>query len=96
MNEAWSWWLLLVGIGIGVAAAWLVLPSLPGEDTTSTDQERRALAARISRVIGARGGVAPQPLVEEVLDLYAAYREDPAALPEPGAVGGVRQNVTRR
>lgn len=84
-----------MGIGIGVAAAWLLLPSLPGEHIVRTGQERRALAARISRVIGSRGGVAPQPLVEEILDLHAAYLDDPAALPDPGPAGGARQGATR-
>jgi hypothetical protein len=79
--DGYGWWLLLLGIGLGIGLAWIAMGRLLDEPEPRAS-DRHAEAAWISRTIESRGGLAPQPLVEEVLDLHedwtlgsAAYRE---------------------
>jgi hypothetical protein len=84
MNEGFAWWLLIAGIGVGVALAWLVMGRLARSDDDVGEPEREAEAAWISRSISAYGGVAPPALVEEILDLHRHYLEGPGLDPENG------------
>jgi hypothetical protein len=77
MNEGFAWWLLIAGIGIGVALSWLIMGRLRRADDDVDDLERVEEAAWISRSIGAYGGVAPPALVEEILELHRHYLEGP-------------------
>jgi hypothetical protein len=73
MNDGYAWWLFLVGLAVGLALMWLALARLP-RDEDDVDQDERALEADwISRTIEARGGICPQPLAAEVLDLHHEY-----------------------
>jgi len=85
MNDGYAWWLILVGIGVGLAVAWLLVVRLPRSDEDVSPAERRAEAAWISQAIGQAGGYAPPLLVEEVLELHGAYlrRQEPAAPRRP-------------
>lgn len=78
MNDSFQWWLIILGIAIGIGLAWLVIGRLDRSDDDVTDAERSAEAAWISRSITAYGGVAPAPLVEEILDLHRQYLCGPA------------------
>jgi len=78
MNDSFQWWLVIVGIGIGVGLAWIVMGRLARSDDDVSDEERRVEAAWISRSIAAYGGVAPPLLVEEVLELHRHYLEGSA------------------
>jgi hypothetical protein len=78
MIDAWMLWILLVGIAIGLLSAWLVLGRLPRDETDVTISERRDEAAWIGHTIERHGGVAPQSLVEEVLQLHQAYLRNPS------------------
>ena len=73
MNDGYAWWLLLVGLAVGLALMWLVLVRLPrAEDDVDID-EREQEATWIGATIEARGGICPQPLAAEVLDLHHEY-----------------------
>lgn len=78
MIDPWMLWMLLVGLAIGLLAAWLLLARLPREESDITFSERRAEASWIGRTIEYHGGIAPQTLVEEVLQLHEAYLNDPS------------------
>ena len=78
MNDSFQWWLVIVGIAIGVGLAWIVMGRLARRDDDVSDEERRVEAAWISRSIASYGGVAPAPLVEEILEPHRHYLEGPA------------------
>ena len=71
-------WLILVGLAIGMIAAWLLLVRLPRDESDVSATERRGEAAWIGGTIERHGGVAPASLIEEVLELHQAYLRDPA------------------
>ena len=71
-------WLILVGLAIGMIAAWLLLVRLPRDESDVSAAERRGEAAWIGGTIERHGGVAPASLIEEVLELHQAYLRDPA------------------
>ena len=73
MNDGFAWWLVVLGIAVGVALVWLVIARLPRDESDVGEAEREVEAAWISRTIGAYGGLAPEPLVEEVLELHQHY-----------------------
>jgi hypothetical protein len=73
MNDGYIWWLIVLGIAIGVAVVWLTVVRLPRRDDDQTAAERVAEARWISATIERDGGIAPQALVEEVLDLHRGY-----------------------
>ena len=78
MIDAWMLWLVLVGLAIGLIVAWLLLVRLPPDESDASPSERRAEAAWIRGTIEFHGGIAPQTLVEEILDLHEAYLRDAA------------------
>ncbi len=98
MNGAFSWWLVILGIAVGMAVVWMVMARLPRTEDDVSDDEVGVEAGWISRTINAYGGVAPQPLVEEVLELHRQYIAGPVQEPpqdlllpdEPALVPGVR------
>jgi hypothetical protein len=73
MNDGFAWWLLVLGIAIGVAVVWLIMLRLPRSEADLDADELSREAGWISRTIRAYGGVAPEPLVEEVLELHHEY-----------------------
>ncbi len=75
--DDWVLWLLLVGLIVGAVITWLLLVRLPREDADVDADERRSEAAWIAASIDQRGGIAPIPFVEEVLDLHSAYLHAP-------------------
>ena len=91
MMEAWTIWLLFVGLGIGVAGTWVLLVRLPRKEDDVSPYERRAEAGWIAGIIERHGGVAPESFVEEVLDLHQAYlraQRPPAPPPYAPPPGG--------
>ena len=95
MNDGYIWWLIVLGIAIGVAVVWLTVVRLPRRDDDQTAAERVAEARWISATIERDGGIAPQALVEEILDLHRSYlasggvmssseAPDPAGAEPPG------------
>ncbi len=73
MNDGYMWWLLVLGIVIGVAVVWFTAVRLARRDDDQSRTEQVAEARWISATIEADGGVAPQALVEEILELHRAY-----------------------
>lgn len=78
MTEQYIVWALVVGICIGAALYWFALGRLPRRTDDMTAGERAAEANWISRTVESRGGVAPTDLVDEVLELHAAYLDGPS------------------
>jgi hypothetical protein len=83
MNDGYAWWLVIVGIAIGIALAWLVAGRLRRHDDDVDEDERIAEADWISRTLASTGTNAPVPLVEQVLELHATYLESGTALNPP-------------
>jgi hypothetical protein len=85
--EGWALWLFLVGLAAGVAVTAVLLWRLPRREDDVASDERRVEAAWIASAIERDGGIAPQALVEEVLELHQAYLAAPRTPgPPPGAV----------
>lgn len=87
MNDGYTWWLVILGIAIGVAVVWLTVVRLPRRDDDQTDAERQAEARWINATIERDGGIAPVALVEEILDLHRSYLAS-------GGVAAHRENPT--
>ena len=75
MTEQYIGWALVVGLAIGGALVWFAVGRLPRSGEEMTPEERTAEALWISRTITERGGMAPEDLVEEILELHADYLE---------------------
>ena len=75
MTEQYIGWALVVGLVIGGALVWFAVGRLPRSGEEIPPDERTSEAVWISETISERGGLAPPDLVEEVLELHAAYLE---------------------
>jgi len=75
MTEQYIGWALVVGLAIGGALVWFAIGRLPRSGEEVPPKERAAEAEWISRTINKRGGMAPNDLVEEVLELHVEYLE---------------------
>jgi hypothetical protein len=73
MTEQYIGWALVVGLVIGGALVWFAIGRVPRGADEVPDEEQASEAAWISSTINGRGGVAPQELVEEVLQLHSEY-----------------------
>lgn len=90
MNDGYAWWLVLVGVGVGLTLMWLTLARLPRDDADVSDDERFEEAVWIAATIEGRGGICPPELAAEVLDLHEAWltappTRIPAPQPDPGS-----------
>lgn len=88
MNDGFAWWLVVLGIAIGVGLVWLFLVRLPRTESDVDDAELVAEAEWISHTIESYGGLAPQALVEEILEMHRQYLATgaPAVPSEPANV----------
>jgi hypothetical protein len=73
VTEQYIGWALMVGLAIGGVLVWFAVGRVPRSAEEVPLDEREAEAAWISRTIIERGGVAPEDLVEEVLELHTEY-----------------------
>jgi hypothetical protein len=73
MTEQYIGWALVLGLVIGGALVWFAIGRLPRSGEEIPPEERSAEAAWISRTINERGGMAPNDLVEEMLELHTEY-----------------------
>jgi hypothetical protein len=73
MNDGFSWWLVLLGIAVGIGLVWLVTVRLPRSESDVSDDEIAEEAGWISQTVESAGGIAPRDLVHEVLDLHRQY-----------------------
>ena len=87
MNDGYVWWLLVLGIVIGAAIVWLAVVRLPRRDDDQTRAEQAAEARWISATIERDGGIAPQALVEEILELHRGYLASGAVVSLPSSPG---------
>lgn len=87
MNDGYMWWLVLVGLAVGVVLTWLTVARLPRHEYDVGDDEREEEATLIATTIEARGGICPAPLALEVLDLHQEYLAAPG-LPTPVVANG--------
>ena len=79
MTEQYIGWALVFGLAVGGALVWFAVGRLPRSGEEIPAEERAAEAAWISRTITERGGVAPEDLVSEVLDLHVEYLDRSSA-----------------
>jgi hypothetical protein len=88
VNAEFNWWLLIVGIGAGVAVTWLVLSDLGRREEELTDQERAAEAGVLADELARQGRPTSIETVERVLTLHRAYvaggLRPPEAEPDDG------------
>jgi hypothetical protein len=75
MTEQYIGWALLLGLAIGGALVWFAIGRLPRGTEEIPADELKAEAAWISETINGRGGLAPEDLVEEILELHVDYLE---------------------
>ena len=75
MTEQYIGWALVVGLAIGGALVWFAIGRLPRGSEEIPEDELKSEAAWISETINGRGGLAPEDLVEEVLELHVEYLE---------------------
>jgi hypothetical protein len=75
MTEQYIGWALVVGLAIGGALVWFAIGRLPRSGEEVPPEDLKAEAAWISETINGRGGLAPEDLVEEVLELHVEYLE---------------------
>ncbi len=73
MNDGYAWWLVLVGLAVGLGVMWLALVRLPRDEDDIDVDERDHEAGWIAATIEARGGICPPPLAAEVLELHHEY-----------------------
>ena len=73
MNDGYAWWLVLVGLAVGLGVMWLALVRLPRDEDDIDLDEREHEAGWIGATIESRGGICPQPLAVEVLELHHEY-----------------------
>jgi hypothetical protein len=73
MTEQYIGWALVVGLAIGGALVWFAIGRLPRSSEEIPEEELKEEAAWISDTINGRGGLAPEDLVEEVLELHVQY-----------------------
>jgi len=91
MNDGFAWWLIVLGIAIGVGLVWVFAVRLPRTESDVGPSEVPIEADWISRNIESYGGLAPQPLVEEVLELHRQYLATGATPLPPAWQPGVAQ-----
>jgi hypothetical protein len=81
MNDGFSWWLVVLGIAIGIGLVWLFTVRLPVSESDIDAEETVEEAGWISETIESWGGVAPAPLVQEVLELHRRYLNGDRSVP---------------
>lgn len=96
MTEPYLLWALLVGLAVGVALTWFALGRLPRRTDDVGPEERILEASWISSVLAGRGRPAPEPLVEEVLELHEQYVSGPAPSMTPAERESLAAERTRR
>jgi hypothetical protein len=94
MNDGYTWWLVILGIGIGIAVVLLLAVPLRRREDDVTRDERAAEAAWISATIERDGGIAPASLVQEILELHRDYLgSGGVAMPAPAATWSAEQHT---
>ncbi|CAN5746127.1 hypothetical protein BH23CHL8_BH23CHL8_06570 [soil metagenome] len=94
--DGYGWWLIVLGMAIALALVWLFGARLSRDESDVAYPERLAEAAWISRTIERNGGIAPVPLVEEVLELHQVYLADPRLAQPPIELPEAPLNVEGR
>lgn len=83
MNDGFTWWLVVLGIAVGIGVVWLFTVRLPRDEADVGADELVDEAGWISGSIESAGGIAPQNLVHEVLELHRQYLAGEHGLAEP-------------
>ena len=78
MTEQYIGWALVLGLVIGGALVWFAIGRLPRGTEEIPPDELKSEAVWISETINDRGGLAPDDLVEEILELHVEYLDHQA------------------
>lgn len=73
MNDEFNWWLLIVGLAVGVAVTWLILADIGRREEDLSTREREEEAAFLAEQLERRGLPTSAETIERVLELHEAY-----------------------
>ena len=77
MNDAFNWWMLIVGLVVGAGLVWLVLADGRRSDADVAERERASEARWIAETLRAAGRGVDTAEALDVLRLHEAYLSAP-------------------
>ena len=77
MNDAFNWWMLIVGVVVGAGLVWLVLADSRRNDADVAERERASEARWIAETLRAAGRRVDTAEALDVLRLHEAYLAAP-------------------
>jgi hypothetical protein len=73
VNAEFNWWLLIVGLAVGVGVTWLILADIGRREEDLSTREREEEATFLAEQLERRGLPTSAETVELVLELHEAY-----------------------
>ena len=83
MIAEFNWWLLIVGLVVGVGLTWLVLADTRRRDVDVEERELADEAAWLADAMAAEGEPIPPDVAERMLRLHRDYLRISEPLPDP-------------
>jgi hypothetical protein len=83
MIAEFNWWLLIVGLVVGVGLTWLVLTDTRRRDVDVEERELADEAAWLADAMAAEGEPIPPDVAERMLRLHRVYLGISEPLPDP-------------
>ena len=96
MNDAFNWWMLIVGVVIGAGVVWLVLSDSRRREVDVAERERDSEARWIADTMRRAGRRLDPDDAIDVLRLHAAYLSaDPPDVPDEDGVASDAERWTQ-